>query len=164
MILAENNGAKRRLLKLFSKSKDKVNKMKKKIQLHVYHSENNLHFDETLVMFVLFQTNTYTFKWILYSANSVSSVRGYTWHSTLSCFRANQTFLLLIVSQKIPISVFDLTRPGLEPTIYTVGGDHINHSTPMWSGIYLTDCKRYLIDVMIRENTTCRMLLHVRLV
>ena len=81
MILGENNGAKRRLLKLFSKSKDKVNKMKKKIQLHVYHSENNLHFDETLVMFVLFQTNTYTFKWILYSANSVSSVRGYTWHS-----------------------------------------------------------------------------------
>ena len=46
-----------------------------------------------------------------------------------SCFRANQTFLLLIVSQKIPISVFDLTRRGLEPTIYTVGGDHINHST-----------------------------------
>ena len=103
--------------------------MKKKIQLHVYHSENNLHFDETLVMFVLFQTNTYTFKWILYSANSVSSISGYTWHSTLSCFRANQTFLLLIVSQKIPISVFDLTRSGLEPTIYTVGGDHINHST-----------------------------------
>ena len=35
---------------------------------------------------------------------------------------------------------------------------------PMWYGICLTDCKRYLIDVMIRENTTCRMLLRVRLV
>ena len=138
--------------------------MKKTIQLHVYHSENNLHFDETLVMFVLFQTNTYTFKWILYSANSVSSVRGYTWHSTLSCFRANQTFLLLIVSQKIPISVFDLTRRGLNPRSTRWVAITLIIVPPMWSGICLTDCKRYLIDVMIRENTTCRMLLRVRLV
>lgn len=25
--------------------------------------------------------------------------------------------------------VFDLTGPGIEPTIYTTGGDYINHST-----------------------------------
>ena len=81
-----------------------------------------------------------------------------------SCFRANQTFLLLIVSQKIPISVFDLTRRGLNPRSTRWVAITLIIVPPMWSGICLTDCKRYLIDVMIRENTTCRMLLRVRLV
>ena len=48
-------------------------------------------------------------------------------------FRANQSLLYLFLlndaclveKQQIPISVFGLTRPGLEPTIYRTRGEHV---------------------------------------
>ena len=48
-------------------------------------------------------------------------------------FRANQYLLFLLNAaclaekQHIPIVVFGLTRPGLEPTIYLTRGEHANH-------------------------------------
>ena len=55
--------------------------------------------------------------------------------NTLSCFWVNQSLLLLLKSvflaemQQIPILVFDLTRPELEPTIYNTLGEQANHYT-----------------------------------
>ena len=54
---------------------------------------------------------------------------------TLFWFRANQSMLFLLYDaclhvaekQQIPILVFGLTRPGLEPTIYRTRGEHTNH-------------------------------------
>jgi hypothetical protein len=52
---------------------------------------------------------------------------------TLFWFRANQSLLLLLngvclaEKQQIPILVFGLTKPGLEPTIYHTRGEHANH-------------------------------------
>jgi hypothetical protein len=52
---------------------------------------------------------------------------------TLFWFRANQPLLFLLNAaclaekQQIPILVFGLTRPGLEPTIYRTPGEHANH-------------------------------------
>lgn len=156
MILGENNGAKWRISKLASKSKDKVNKM---IFFELYHSENNLHFDETLVMFVLFQTNMYTFKWIVYSVNFVSSVCGYTWHSSYTIMFQSKPDISLIYCEPENTNciVFDLTViRWLNPRSTRREAITLIIVPLMRSGIYLTDCKRYLIDVMIRENTTCR--------
>ena len=53
--------------------------------------------------------------------------------SILSRFRANQSLLFLLNAacitekQQIPILVFDVTRSGLEPTIYRTRGEHANH-------------------------------------
>ena len=52
---------------------------------------------------------------------------------TLFWFLANQSWLFLlnvasfVEKQQIPIWVFGLTRPGLEPTIYGTWGEHANH-------------------------------------
>ena len=54
---------------------------------------------------------------------------------TLFWFRANQSLLFLFLlnaaclaeKQQIPILVFVLTRPGLEPIIYRTRGEHANH-------------------------------------
>ena len=52
---------------------------------------------------------------------------------TLFWFRANQSLLFLFNAvclakkQQIPILVFGLTRPGLEPTIYRTRCEHANH-------------------------------------
>jgi hypothetical protein len=53
---------------------------------------------------------------------------------TLFWFRANQSFFFLLnaacLAEKQQITnfiVFDLTRPGLEPTIYRTRGEHANH-------------------------------------
>jgi hypothetical protein len=54
---------------------------------------------------------------------------------TLFWFRANQSMLFLLYDaclhvaekQQIPILVFGLTRPGLEPMIYCTRGEHANH-------------------------------------
>ena len=54
---------------------------------------------------------------------------------TLSWFRANQSLLLLLnaacLEEKLQIQkkVFDLTPPGLEPTIYHTRGEHVNDYT-----------------------------------
>ena len=54
---------------------------------------------------------------------------------TLSWFRVNQSLLFppnaacLAQKQQIPISVFDLSQPELEPTIYHTRGKHTNHYT-----------------------------------
>ena len=54
---------------------------------------------------------------------------------TLSWFQANQSLLFLlnavclVEKQQIPISVFGLTRSGLEPTIYLTQDEHANHYT-----------------------------------
>jgi hypothetical protein len=52
---------------------------------------------------------------------------------TLYWFRANQSLLFLLHAvclaekQQIQISVFGLTRPELEPTIYRTRGGHANN-------------------------------------
>jgi hypothetical protein len=54
---------------------------------------------------------------------------------TLFWFQANQSLLFLLSTvclaekQQIPILVFGLTQPGLEPTIYSTRGKHANHYT-----------------------------------
>jgi hypothetical protein len=54
---------------------------------------------------------------------------------TLFWFRADQSLLFLlnaaclVEKQQIPISVFALTWPGLESTIYCTRGQHANHYT-----------------------------------
>jgi hypothetical protein len=53
----------------------------------------------------------------------------------LSRFRANPSLFLLlnavclVEKQQIPILVFGLTLSGLEPTIYRIRGEHVNHYT-----------------------------------
>jgi hypothetical protein len=51
---------------------------------------------------------------------------------TLSSFRAKESLIFLcnavwlVEKQQIPISVFCLTRLGLEPTVYHTRGEHAN--------------------------------------
>jgi hypothetical protein len=73
---------------------------------------------------------------------------------TLSWFRANQSLLVLLDAaslakkQQIQIfKVFRLTRPGLEPTIYSIRGEHANH----YATVYL------FIDVGVTQIcSVCR--------
>ena len=75
---------------------------------------------------------------------------------TLFWFRANQSLVFLLNAaclaekQQIPILVFGLTRPGLEPTFYRSRGEHANH--------YATDAVDNVED-MISGNTVSSFVL-----
>jgi len=71
---------------------------------------------------------------------------------TLSWFRADQSLLFLLNAACLPekqqISiciVFDMTRLGLEPTIYRTRGEHSNH--------YATDAVRIIPSCMDAAET-----------
>ena len=68
---------------------------------------------------------------------------------TLFWFRANQSLFFLLNAaclaekQEIPIFiVFGLTRPGLEPTIYSTQGKHANHNVTDVVAVVLTTQKK----------------------
>ena len=50
----------------------------------------------------------------------------------------------LAEKQQIPILVFDLTRSGIEPTIYRIRGEHANH--------YTTDAVQITIVIVFGLN------------
>ena len=104
----------------------------------LYHGENKLTFKEMMMRSTLYWTNTLS--WI-FSASSLKQ-QSVDRHVTplghiTSWFWANQSLLFLLnvacleEKQQIPISVFGLTRLGLDPTIYCTRGEHANH--------YITD-------------------------
>jgi hypothetical protein len=103
-------------------------------QLH--HGKNKLIFYDMMIRSALFYTNTQSWIFIVLAHwNNSPRIDMSLLSDTLFWFRANQSLLLLLNAaclaekQQIPISVFGLTRPGLEPTIYRIWGELANHYT-----------------------------------
>ena len=109
-----------------------------------YHGENTLYFNEMIMMFALYYINTLGWIYIVlavslnlsFSLKQQSVGRHVTPLSTLSWFRANQSFLVLLNAvclaeeQQIPISiVFSLNSPWLKLTDLPHSGEHANHYT-----------------------------------
>jgi hypothetical protein len=75
--------------------------------------------------------------------------------NTLFWFRANQSLLFLLNAacltekQQIQISVFGLTRPRLEPTIYRTRGEHANYyATDAVNNLAVRGCNPHLVCIM----------------
>ena len=106
----------------------------------LYHGESNLHFNEMMMimmMSALYQTNTLIWIFIMRAHCKNRRRIDMSFHShTLFWFWANQSFVLLISAmclaekqQNICLIVFGLTRLALEPKIYRIRGEHVNHNT-----------------------------------
>jgi hypothetical protein len=66
-------------------------------QLHVYHDENNLHFDEMIIMSALYYTNTLSWILIVLAHWNNSLWVDMSIHlDTLPWFQVNQSLLLLL--------------------------------------------------------------------
>jgi hypothetical protein len=64
------------------------------------------------------------------NANKLTTVRKKTCRSTRTHYSDSEptilcSYSLMLEKQQIPILVFGLTRPGLEPTIYHTRGEHV---------------------------------------
>ena len=110
----------------------------------LYHGETNLHFNEMMMimmmimmMSALYHTNTLIWIFIM-RAHCNNRLRiDMSLHShTLFWFWANQSFVLIISAmylaekqQNICLIVFGLTRPALEPKIYRIRSEDVNHNT-----------------------------------
>ena len=106
-------------------------------QFQLYHSENKLMFNEMMMKYALYYTNTLSWIFILLAHWNNSPRIDMSSHTdTLSWFRANQSLLFppkrYVIrgeATNTNIIVFGLSRSGLEPMFYRTRGEHVNHYT-----------------------------------
>ena len=95
----------------------------------LYYGENKLIFNEMMMRSALFYTNTPSWIFIVLAHWNSPWVDMSLHSDTLFWFWANQSLLFLLSREATNTNfiVFGLTRPGLEPTIYRIRGEHANH-------------------------------------
>ena len=125
----------------------------------LYHGDNTLIINEMMMKSTVHYINTLSLIFLVLADWNNNPRIDMSLHSdTISCFLANQSLLFLLnatcLAEKQQIPIFDLTRSGLEPTIYRTRDEHA--TSPMRLSSLEID-RRVLIIYLINFSSSLFM-------